>query len=120
VEADLQIHCGIDFRDFFRGRLSLRRIAVMLRWLPETAATAHLSREGMPPWGATEQLLDDLRQMYLATHGVKNPGPHPMSPLAVAARRRAEQDAAELASRWEQSKAREAARQAWIRDQQGG
>lgn len=120
MEADLQIHCGLDFRDYFRGRLSLRRIAVMLRWLPESAATVHIAREGMPEWGAAEQVLDDIRQMYLAAHGVKNPQAHPMSPLAVAARRKAEVDSQEMAQRWEQSKAREARRQAWIREQEGG
>lgn len=73
MEADLQIHCGVDYRDRWRtvdGRrvLTLRRIWVLLRHLPPQAALASALRDGKPYWSLEAHLLDDLR---IATTGSK-------------------------------------------------
>lgn len=112
MEADLQIHCNTDFRDYYRGTLSLRRLWVLVRWLPDSSAVRTLEREGFPEWTSTAQVLDDLRKVWLVSKGIKEPGPHPMSPLAALNRRQAAQNAARQAEAWRVSQARQAARQA--------
>src|SRR5690606_4584172 len=106
-----QMHCHIDFRDFYRGSLSLRRIAVMIRWLPDSSAVNTLARDGFPEWSATAQVVDDLRRVFLMSKQVKDPAPHPMSPLAALNRHLASQNAEKQAAAWAVSKNREEARQ---------
>lgn len=113
------MHCGIDFRDYYRGTLSLRRLAVMVRWLPEQSAVRTIQRDGLPEWTAAAQVLDDWRKVWLVSKGVKDTPPHPMSPLAALNRRRAEQEAARQDAAWQASKAREAARQSRLRAREG-
>jgi hypothetical protein len=78
VEADLQIHCGTDYRDRWGGGLTLRRIAVLLRHLPPDSAT-HLALRGRMHWSVEAHLLDDLRMtveaIALAQAGEKTKRP---------------------------------------------
>ena len=84
VEADLQEHYGIDYRDRFRsdpvtGRplLTLRRLCVLVTSIPAERSRVAASSLGYRPWSREAQMLDELRRTQLATHGVKNPKPHP-------------------------------------------
>ena len=99
VEADLQRIYGIDYRDRWRGGLTLRRLHVLIRHLPPDSATAVAL--GGPSWSIGDHLLDDIRMAL--THSKKRPAkPHPLRPrgrrkktldprrLAAGRRRRAE------------------------------
>lgn len=84
VEADLQDHYGIDYRDRFRtdpatGRpmLTLRRLCVLVTQIPADQSRTAAASLGYWPWSREASLLDDIRRTQLATHGVKDPKPHP-------------------------------------------
>lgn len=84
VEADLQLHYGIDYRDRFRidtatGRpvLTLRRLAVLVSRIPRHESKVVETLLGHRPWSREAAMLDEVRRTQLATHGVKNPKPHP-------------------------------------------
>ncbi|WP_344014189.1 hypothetical protein, partial [Nocardiopsis exhalans] len=71
MEADLARYYRIELADFWRGRLSLRRLAVLLRYLPsESAAATALGGDG---WTLSHYLMAD---MVHATTGQ----PHPADP----------------------------------------
>lgn len=60
IEADLQRHYGTDLCDLWRGKVSLRRIAVLVRQLPPDSRTAHNLRGvygEAAQWTTTEALL---------------------------------------------------------------
>lgn len=67
MEADLQAHYGIDYRDRWRGDLTLRRIYVLIKHLPPESHCASLSRDGRPHWPITAHVLDDLRIAMTST-----------------------------------------------------
>jgi hypothetical protein len=46
--------------DFYRGKLSARRIRVLLRFLPHDAALTRALNDGQPGWSPTDHLLADL------------------------------------------------------------
>lgn len=56
VEADLQRYYGLRLADLCAGRLTWRRLGVLVRQLPLESATVRSVR-GAEPWGATEHLL---------------------------------------------------------------
>jgi len=97
-EADLQRFYGIDYRDRWRGTLTLRRLAVLIRHLPPESATAR-ALAGGPVWTLTEHLLDDVRRQVAVLAGAKEPDAYPgrftvlPSPRDTLARNRALADA---------------------------
>lgn len=82
--------CGVDYRDrwrldeFGRPKLSLRRLAVLVRNLPATAEVRAIERGG-PDWPMEAHLLDDVRMILLHLVGVegKSIKPHPLRPREV-------------------------------------
>jgi hypothetical protein len=108
VEADLQEHYGIDYRDRFRidpdtGRpvLTLRRLCVLVTSIAPNRSRVAAASLGYEPWSREASMLDELRRTQLATHGVKNPKPHPdrarrtaVDDAAIARRRRLNQERA--------------------------
>ena len=106
VEADLQAHYGIDYRDRFRvdpvtGRpiLTLRRLCSLVSRIPAHQSRVAQAELGFMPWSREAQMLDEVRRTQLATHGVKNPKPHPdrvrrtpADDAAIARRRRLAQE----------------------------
>lgn len=87
VEADLQRYYGIDYRDRWRGDLTLRRLLVLIRYLPrESAVQIAVNGEH---WSIEAHLIDDLRMVQV--HSKKNPAkPHPARPLGNPKRLNAE------------------------------
>jgi hypothetical protein len=76
VEADLARYYGIDIRDRFGGTLTLRRLAVLLRYLPHDAALYRLDPDlQFVSWTRTDHLLDDIRRQLAAFAGDKDPKP---------------------------------------------
>jgi len=81
LEADLQRHYGIDLLDVYRGRLSLRRLRVLLRGLPPDCRTLRAISdvdEALDQWSLPVALLgrvlDELaalRWEFEAVHGDK-------------------------------------------------
>ncbi|AZV00743.1 tail assembly chaperone [Gordonia phage Kiko] len=77
IESDLQDK-GIDLVDLYRGRLTLRKVAVLIKYLPPTSALALATNGGQAPWSLTEYLLSDiwaLQARQLA--GRRAPDSHP-------------------------------------------
>lgn len=112
VEADLQAHYGIDYRDRFRtdpatGRplLTLRRLCSLVTRIPVHESRVAQAELGYMPWSREAQMIDELRRTQLATHGVKNPKPHPDRV------RRTPADEARIASRRRLAQERMARRQ---------
>jgi hypothetical protein len=75
VEADLARWYNIDYRDRWRGDLTLRRLLVLIRYLPDESALSTLMRKA-PAWSVEAHLLDELR---IAIQGRKGK-PHPARP----------------------------------------
>ncbi|MFI7249788.1 hypothetical protein [Micromonospora chalcea] len=80
VEADLQRYYQIDLADLWRGRLSLRRLATLLRYLPIDSATLGTYDDPAAGWTRTHYLLTDV---FLALTGK----PHPARPAPPSKRR---------------------------------
>jgi hypothetical protein len=57
IEADFQRYYGVALADVFVGRLSWRRLKVLLRQLPVESATARAQVGPMAEWSPTEYLL---------------------------------------------------------------
>lgn len=99
VEADLQRWYGIDLRDLFRGRLSYRRLWVLVTKLPADSWTQTELRDSAPPvvddertakfgpWALINyqlaQLLDSVHRLeYVqAVSGGLEPKPDPPKPV---------------------------------------
>lgn len=79
MEADFARFYGIDYRDRWRGGLTLRRVYVLVKHLPPESATAEIARDGDLHWSIEAHLLDDLR-MVLSGDGKKPSKPHPSRP----------------------------------------
>lgn len=63
LEASLQAVYQVDYRDLWRcgpNRLTFRRLAVLVRYLPPDCALA-VELRGRPHWGLAEHLLDTIR-----------------------------------------------------------
>lgn len=74
MEADLaRFYPNDDLRDLWRrdddGRrvLTLRRLRVLIRHLPEESALALAQRDGKPHWSVEAHLIDDLRMSMTGT-----------------------------------------------------
>lgn len=59
IEADL-LERGFDLLDMWRGELSPRRVALLVRALPRDSATRQAMDADNPPWGPTDYLLADI------------------------------------------------------------
>lgn len=59
LEADLLSHYGIDLLDLYRGRLTWRRLRVLVAGLPSESATGRAMPE-VRGWGVTDYLLAHL------------------------------------------------------------
>jgi hypothetical protein len=57
VEADLLRYYGVDLLDYHRGRLSRRRLRVLIQHLPKDAALVRAIHGEEAEWGLTEHLL---------------------------------------------------------------
>jgi hypothetical protein len=57
VEADLLRFYGVDLLDYHRGRLTARRLRVLIRHLPRDAALVRAVRGEDVDWGLAEHLL---------------------------------------------------------------
>lgn len=85
VEADIQRFYGVDYRDRWRfdgngrRRLTLRRLWVLVTYLPPESAIVAAARDGAPHWSVEAHLLDDLR-IVLTGSKEKPASPHPMRP----------------------------------------
>lgn len=116
LEADLLRFFRVDLLDLHRGRLSWRRLLVLYRALPPDSTTSMAEHNGFPPMTRTEWLLDEVRrdQMAIGTRGELRPEAMPGSPFHLTDEQKAalaEAKAAENRRRWDESLAREAARQ---------
>lgn len=97
LEASLQAVYGIDLVDMWRGTLSWRRLAVLVRFLPADCALVAELRDG-PHWGLEEHLLDTIR-MALTGSDKKPAQPWP-------GRFPARNNSAELAAKLDAAEAR--------------
>lgn len=93
MEADLQRY-GVDFADYWRGTLSLRRVSVLLHYSPEDSACKRLDVDLPPGWDVHALLLADLFHAFTGE-------PHPSRPTGGKGKssRYAEQRAALEAQR---------------------
>lgn len=57
IEADFQRYYGLAVTDVFAGRMSWRRLKVLLRQLPPESATARVQLGPVAEWSPTEYLL---------------------------------------------------------------
>lgn len=57
LEADLLRHYGVDLLDWHRGRLSSRRLAVLVRHMPRDSALARAVHGEAAEWAVTDHLL---------------------------------------------------------------
>lgn len=104
VEADLHRWYHIDLVDLWRGRLSLRKVGVLVRHLPSEAATIE-KLTGNPGWSLEAILLDDLR-MALTGSKERRAKPHPTrARIAKTARRSSAQDP-DRRAKWAETHAR--------------
>lgn len=84
MEADLQRFYGIDIRDRHLrndagvSRLPLRRLWVLITYLPGHAAVADVLRD-QQVWSIEAHLLDDLRMVWTGSKD-KPAKPHPARP----------------------------------------
>lgn len=83
MEADLARWYHIDYRDRWRGDLTLRRLYVLLRHLPAESAVMAVMRAGRSHWSIEAQLLDDLR-ISLTGSKERPSKPHPQRPRPQA------------------------------------
>lgn len=58
MEADLARYYQIELADLWRGRLSLRRLFVLIRWLPYESAVASIERDLTEKAEAARQVAD--------------------------------------------------------------
>lgn len=84
VEADLQRYYGVDLLDRYRGRLSSRRLRVLIQHLPRDAALVRALHGEEAEWGLTEHLLaaavDHLAAgnwLFASAHTPENGDPPP-------------------------------------------
>lgn len=77
VEADLQRYYGVDLGALWRGELSLRRLAVLVEYLPVGSATWAAQANVPYGWTLTDVLLTDLFHAFTGQE-------HPLRPNGTA------------------------------------
>jgi hypothetical protein len=82
LEADLLRHYGVDLLDYYRGRLSARRIRVLVEHLPRDSSLVRELYGDEGKWGLGEHLLaaavDQLAAgnwMFASVHAPENAEP---------------------------------------------
>lgn len=70
VEVDLQRFYGVDFCDYYKGKLSLRRLSVLLHHLPIDSVTVRRATQFDPGWDTKAFLLADI---FAAVTGKQHP-----------------------------------------------
>ena len=119
MKAALQYHATVDWSPEQRHTVTFRRLAVLLRHLPDDNPISRLTQTPEEVrWGALEQIMDDLRRL---THmeivkGHKDPGPHPMSPWHRIKREQDQLRAARRRVRHLEAKQRDSERLARLAD----
>lgn len=102
MEADLLRFWQIRLTDYWRTprTLSTRLLLTLVDHIPEGQGAAVHAIDGRE-WGATEDILDQLRRWYILVHTESHddPGPHQMNPAAQRADDRVSDDAVEMARR---------------------
>lgn len=82
IEADFQRYYGVALTDVFTGRMSWRRLKVLLRQLPVDSATARATVGAAVEWSPTEYLLaaivDAERAALWQRSGGRGRRPQPM------------------------------------------
>ena len=83
MEADLQRHYQIDYRDRWRRDaagvpvLTVRRIGVLIEHMPAESALGDIGRNGRPHFTVEANLLDDLRMLWSSSK-TSPAKPHPL------------------------------------------
>lgn len=92
LEADLLRYYRVDLAGIVTGTLSPRRLAALVRGLPEDAATIRAVAGTEAMWGLTEHLLarilDTLAGANWQRSGSKGPKPKPVPRPGVSDERR--------------------------------
>jgi len=57
--------------DFYRGRISARRLGVLIRHLPRDSALVTARNGGQPMWSTIEHLLADIWALLVRAHAEK-------------------------------------------------
>lgn len=105
IEADLTEYYGVDLADVFRGRLSWRRLGVLIRGLPVesrlTATLPHVEADDddgpVARWTHAEYLMADLYDLLLAVNSSQEqPKPYPRPRRRVVHRRASPERVAQL------------------------
>lgn len=97
---------GVDLLDFYRGRLSPRRLSTLIGGLPADSATVRSMNDGQPVWTLTDHLLADLWVVTVRVNSAKDALPkwfdHPGRAAATARAKSAAMAA--LKTRYQQRK----------------
>lgn len=60
IEADLARYYQVNLVDFYRGRISARRLSVLIQQLPAESRLVTALNDGKPVWTVTDNLLADV------------------------------------------------------------
>lgn len=83
MEADLQRYYQIDYRDRWRGDLTLRRLMVLITHLPAESSTALALNSGFRPLSRSEALLAEIWQA-----AARSKRRHPLLSVALKKQRK--------------------------------
>lgn len=107
IEADLLREYNVDVLDFYRGKLSPRRLGVLVRELSADSSLSRAQNDGQPPWSMRDHLLADLWIVLVKIlTGNKKDFDHPRRVAMEAKRQAAARQArtSRLRSRFERRK----------------
>lgn len=93
MEADLQRYYQIDLADYWRGKLSVRRLSVLVHRLPLDSATVVKTAELSPGWDTKAFLLADIFAAVTGEQHPARPSGEKKAKKARAARLRAQLEA---------------------------
>jgi hypothetical protein len=92
-ELEIDLHCqNVDLLDLWRGKLSLRRLELMIRHLPLSSVlvrTVDPDLAATAEWTADTYMLADLFDLHART-SFKNPKPYPRPADALRKKRQAD------------------------------
>lgn len=77
MEADLHRYHHLDLVDLYRGRLSLRKVHVLVTHLPYDGALARALSDGRPVFGLTDYLIADVWVALMRANFKDPPDRHP-------------------------------------------
>ncbi|WP_448222460.1 hypothetical protein [Gordonia iterans] len=108
MEADLHRYYQRDVVDVWRGKLTFRKLGVLIRQLPPESALSRKLLGGREPWSLTDYLLSDLWALQAKSVSKKAPDQHPWRAKEDQARK-ASQVNRRSSARMEKLKARQQA-----------